>query len=231
LTVTGLANQQTVLIEEFRDANGNGAIDAGEPLLLSFKVSDGQVALFAPPPGRGSPGDDDNATNGQVRKVLTLSILPESVRAVGSYVFKVSALDGSFVPVVQPFVILPGAYPQAVEGRVLDGGTPVASAMVALLAVSGDDAALVTAIWTDGTGHFSLPAPPDDYLVLALKPGYVGSVGAGPMVSLASGLSRTQDVVLLPASSSISGRVTDALTSNGIPGLNCSWIHRMASWP
>src|ERR1041385_657041 len=188
LAIDGIANQQSVLIEEFRDANGNGSIDPGEDLLLSLKVADGEAAPFPPSPGQGSAGDDDNATNGQVRKVLTLSILPESVRAVGSYVFKVSALDGSFPPLTQPLVILAGGYPQAVEGRVLAGGAPVASAMVALLAASGDNAELVAAAGSDGAGHFSLKAPPNDYLLLALKPGYVGNVGDGPMISLAAGI-------------------------------------------
>jgi hypothetical protein len=219
LSIGGIANQQPVLIEEYRDANGNGAIDPGDDLLLSIKVSDGEVSPFTPAPGEGTAGDDDGATNGQVRKVLTLSILPESVRAVGSYVFKVSALNGSFPPLTQPLVILAGAYPQAVDGRVLAGGVPVPSAMVALLAVSGHDSEMVTAAVADAAGHFSLKAPPNDYQLLALKPGYVGSVGNGPTVSLGAGVNSTQDVVLLPAGSSISGRVTDAITSNGIPGL------------
>ncbi len=219
LSVGGLASQQRVLFEEFRDANGNGVVDPGDDLLLSFTVADGQVPPFVPAPGEGSAGDDDGATNGQVRKVLTLAILPESVRVVGSYVFRVSALDGSFTPLTRAWVILPGAHPQAVTGRVLAGGVPVPSAMVALVAGSEDDNEVVTAGVTDGSGRFSLPAPPNGYVVLALKPGHVTDMGNGPMVLLAPGVNSTQDVALLPASSSIAGRVTDAVTSNGIPGL------------
>src|SRR5262245_36704407 len=58
LSVDGLVTQQPVLIEEFRDANGNGTIDPGENLVLSFTVADGEVAPFIPAPGEGHAGDD-----------------------------------------------------------------------------------------------------------------------------------------------------------------------------
>ena len=36
VSVVGLTNQQSVLIEEFRDTNGNGVVDPGEELLLKL---------------------------------------------------------------------------------------------------------------------------------------------------------------------------------------------------
>src|SRR5438552_16284414 len=44
--VTGLTNGETVLIERFLDANSNGTNDAGELLVQSFKVTDGQLTAF-----------------------------------------------------------------------------------------------------------------------------------------------------------------------------------------
>ena len=219
LSVGGLVNQQPIRIELFRDANGNGSIDPGDDLVLSFKAADGELPPFPASSVMGSAGDDDGATNGQVRKSLTLAILPEIARVVGSYVFRVSAVDSSFASMTQPFVIGAGAYAQAVEGRVLSSGVPVASAVVVMLAVAGMHVEMVTAGISDGAGHFSLKAPPADYQLLAFKLGYVGDVGNAPGISLIAGVNSTQDVTLVTAGSSISGRVVDELTSNGIPGL------------
>src|SRR3954468_1220261 len=103
LDLTGLANRQAVLVEEFYDANGNGALDSGETLILSFQVQDGEVPLFGGVRDPNRPGDEDGATNGQIRAVLTLAQLAERNRGIGSYLFRVSALDNSFAPVVQSF--------------------------------------------------------------------------------------------------------------------------------
>jgi len=46
LQISGLTNGETVLIERFLDANGNGTVDVGELLVQSFKVTDGQVTAF-----------------------------------------------------------------------------------------------------------------------------------------------------------------------------------------
>jgi len=220
LSVGGLVSQQQVRIELFRDANGNGVVDPGDDLVLSFNAADGEVSPIPADSGVGSAGDDDGATNGQVRKVLTLAILPEVVRTIGAYVFKVSAVDSSFAPLTQPFTISAGVYAQAVDGRVLAGGVPVPSAMVALLSMVGDDdVELITAVLSDGAGHFNLKAAPGDYMLLAIKQGYVADMANAPGTSLMSGVNSTQDVMLVSASSSISGRVIDELTSNGIPGL------------
>jgi hypothetical protein len=219
LSVSGLANGQRILVEEFRDINGNGVADPGEDLVLSFKVSDGELPPFAPVPGLANPGDDDASTNAHITKVFTLSVLPETIQAVGGYVFKVSALDGSFAPLTQPFAVLAGTDPQAVVGRVLAGGTPVSAAVVVLLSASGEDSGIVTAGLSDAAGNFSLKAPPNSYLVLALKAGYVADIGNAPAVALAAGIDSTQNVALVAGAASVSGRVTDAITSNGIPAL------------
>lgn len=203
----------------FRDANGDGSVDPGDDLVLSFIAADGELSPFPATSEVGSAGDDDGATNGQVRKTLTLAILPEVARVIGSYVFKVSAVDSSFAPMTQPFTINAGAYAQAVEGRVLAGGVPVPLAMVALLAVVGDDAKLITAGMSDSAGHFNLAAPPADYMLVAFKQGYLADIANASGTSLISGMNSTQDVTIVSAGSSISGRVVDQLTSNGIPGL------------
>src|SRR6185503_14408227 len=66
LQITGLTNGETVLIERFLDVNGNSIVDAGDPLVQSFPVSDGKVTAFGGVRDGNVPGDEDGATNGQI---------------------------------------------------------------------------------------------------------------------------------------------------------------------
>ncbi|HTD86339.1 MAG TPA: hypothetical protein VK850_07150, partial [Candidatus Binatia bacterium] len=89
LNIAGLALQQTILVERYHDANANGHVDAGETLLLSFRVTDGKVETFGGVPDPAIPGDADGATNGQISVSLRLGDLPEGNRLIGNYVFRV----------------------------------------------------------------------------------------------------------------------------------------------
>lgn len=219
LNISGLASQQTVLVERYHDANANGQVDTGELLLLSFRLTDGRVEMFGGVRDEAIPGDDDGATNGQISVSLRLSALPEANRLVGNYVFRVSSLDASFTPLLRPFVVAQSAQAQTVRGLVTANGSPLAGAAVAALVPVGDGENFMGGVFTDASGAFSLNLPVGDYALLAFKQGFVASFDSMPQISLASGSSVTQDVVLASATRTISGRVIDSVTSNGIAGL------------
>src|SRR5437667_604272 len=63
LQITGLTNGETVLIERFLDANTNGLVDSDEPLVQSFKTTDGQVTAFGGIRDSNIPGDEDGVIN------------------------------------------------------------------------------------------------------------------------------------------------------------------------
>src|SRR5256885_16733697 len=90
LNITGVASHQTVLVEEFWDANGNGALETNELLILSFTVRDGEVPLFGGVRDPNRPGDEDGLTNGAVRTVFSLDQLAERNHCIGKYLFPVS---------------------------------------------------------------------------------------------------------------------------------------------
>lgn len=220
LAVGGIASGQIVLIEEFADENANGTVDSGEQLLMSLRVADGELSTFPPSIGGNRPGDDDGATNGAVSKVLTLGALAERLRATGAYLFRVSPIGSGFAPITRPFTMQAASYSQAVTGTVFSGGSAVPFAFVGLLGSgSGNDSELVAGAIADGAGRFVIAAPAGSYNLLALKTGYVVSFESAPMVSLVAGITNAQDVTLLAATRTISGIVFDAVTSNGIGGL------------
>src|SRR3954470_7224413 len=133
LEMTGLANHQAVLVEEFYDANGNGALESGDPLVLSFQVQDGEVPLFGGVRDPNRPGDEDSATNGLIKVNLVFGSLPERNRAIGNYLFRISSTNNAFSAVTQPFVVSQASFAQSVSGKVLNGATPLSSAFVGLL--------------------------------------------------------------------------------------------------
>src|SRR3954464_12151090 len=185
LNLAGLANHQTVLVEEFSDLNGNGSLDAGETLILSFQVQDGEVPLFGGVRDPNRPGDEDGATNGLIKVNLAFGSLPERNRATGNYLFRISATNNAFSPVTRPFVVAQASFAQSVSGKVLDGATPISSAFVGLLVSTGNDGDFLAGAATDAAGNFSVNVPPGDYMLIALKPGYVCNFATAPMVTLA----------------------------------------------
>ena len=46
LQIGGLASGETVLVEKFRDNNGNGIIDGADTEVQQFRVTDGQASVF-----------------------------------------------------------------------------------------------------------------------------------------------------------------------------------------
>ena len=70
LQIGGLTNGETVLIERFIDLNANGTVDSSEPLVQSFRLTDGQVTSIAGVRNANIPGDNDLATNNQITATL-----------------------------------------------------------------------------------------------------------------------------------------------------------------
>src|SRR5687767_1563177 len=128
LTISSLAPGETARVERYVDGNGNGVVDSGETLVLSFLVTDGQVAMFGGERNVNIPGDEDGAANGQITVWLRQGALPEFNRAAGSYLFKVSSPTANFTAVVQPFAVTPGSFGQWARGTLTADGSPVAGA-------------------------------------------------------------------------------------------------------
>ncbi len=219
LQITGLTNGETVLLERFIDANSNAAVDSGELLVQSFKVTDGQVTKFGGIRNTNIPGDEDSATNGQITTFFTFANWPEFSRGAGNHLFRVSSPTGRFSAVTNLLAVTQAAYPQRVTGQVTSGGSPVTNALVALLVTVGTDVRFVLGALADTTGNFSLNAPPGDYLLLAAKSGLVSDFSTAPMITLNSSKVVTQSLTLTAPTRTISGQVSDASTTAGIPGV------------
>ena len=135
--ITGLAVGQLVAIQKWADVNGNGVIDANEPMLQGYRVTDGRVPRIAGVRSLNQPGDEDGATNGQI--TVELMYPGEDLtldHIAGHYLYKIA--DPSVTPgiplVTNSFTVVPKAYPQGVTGTVVtaDTGWPLTNAIVVL---------------------------------------------------------------------------------------------------
>ena len=88
IQVTGLTNGETVLVQKFLDANGNGSIDTGETLWQQGKLTDAKAAVFhdglTAVTNLNIPGDLDS-TPGQITAVVNLSGSGFEQTIVGKY--------------------------------------------------------------------------------------------------------------------------------------------------
>jgi len=154
LTVTGLTVGKTVLVERFVDFNGNGVVDAEDKLTLSFKVTDGQVALIGGVRNTNVPGDDDGASDGAIRIDLPFpNVDGVFTTAAAKFIFRVSDPQNSFTSVTAVFQVTQKVQSQGVSGQITaaSGGAPVSSAFVILSPPSGSPLA---ATLTDANGNY-----------------------------------------------------------------------------
>lgn len=217
VNVTGLANGQSVRVETFLDFDGNGDVDSGDLMVQSFTVTDGQALSVAGERNSNVPGDEDGSGNGRIRAVLTYRALAEASRVAAKYVYRASAATGNFTAVTAAFTATQPVYPQKVTGKVTSGGSPVPSAFVVLIDPAADGPTGI--VLSDASGKFTVMAEAGDYALGVLKSGFVFDFNDAPQVSIGAGQSVTQNVSLLAANRTISGRLTDEDTGAGLPGV------------
>lgn len=218
LTITGLANGQTVVVEKFVDANGNDAADNSDLLVQSFRATDGQVTGIGGVRNSNVPGDDDGAADGQIHTALSFR-LHEVDRGVGKFIYRVSPVASGFAPVAALFTVTQPSYPQKITGRVLSGSAGVAYAFVASLSID-EPHEIVAATLTDGSGNFTLNTASGLYLLAAFKSGFLFDFQNPTVVFVNAGATVTQNVSLTAAiGRTISGRVIDASSGAGIAGV------------
>src|SRR6266540_5542182 len=209
---------RTVIVERYADFDNDGVADASEPIVESFRVTDGQAPTIGGVRNLNAPGDEDGAVNGQIRAEL-FSPGPDGTlaRIAGNFVIKVSdATPGGFAPVTQRFTIRQKTRPQGVTGKVTAASTglPLANTFVVLLIPDGPGG---VGAFTDINGDFTIHSVTGDYVIAALRPGYVVDPAA-TMLTINSNQFTTKNVALSNGTFTVSGRVVDAESGEGVPG-------------
>ncbi len=214
LAISNVATGGTVTVQQYADLNGNGIIDSGEPLVLSFKVTDGQVPLINGVRNLNVPGDEDGLTNGQIRVELFVPSVDVALAAAVKSIFKVTdPVNGS---AIQPFTVSQKLYPQGVRGQIRAAATgmEVGHAIVALTSQTASGAIVSE---TDTLGNYTFYCLPGTYAVETLVNGFVDDDAIQVTVNCNQFV--TNNLRLAAANFTIAGKVSDSLTGAGIPGI------------
>ncbi len=218
ISITGLTPGATVAVEQYLDANGNGAIDSPkEALVRAFSVTDGRVTSIGGVRDVNVPGDDDGLTNGQIRIELAYPGLSQTLsRIAGNYLIRIYDPASGFSPLTNSLIIKQKLYPQGATGKVTasDTGAPLTNAVVVMVSQNGPGFGTVA----DASGNFTIYGTPGDYFLLAIANGFVNDQGAGG-VTVISNLFASKNITNLPANRTISGKVSDSVSGLGLPGI------------
>jgi putative Ig domain-containing protein/carboxypeptidase family protein len=222
LQVTGLTNGETVVVQKFLDANGNGSVDTGETLCQGFKLTDGHAHVFqdgaTAVTNLSVPGDTD-AIAGQITAALNISQSGFEQIIAGKYLYVVTSPSGNFTPQTNSFTVTNFPYAQAISGNVIANTTNVPNAEVLIFVSTGQDLNPQGGAVADSSGHYQISAPPGDYVLAAFKSNFVANVGVAS-VTLTAGVNLSTNLFLISADRTISGSFVDA--SNlvvGLPGV------------
>jgi hypothetical protein len=215
LNITGLTNTETVTIQRWLDLNGNGSIDAGEPMIDAFKISDGGAMIIGGITNINVPFDS-NPASGAITTTLNCPAALILDTMAGQYVFQMVSPTGRFSPVTATFAVTNAALGQSVSGIVYSNGVPFPNAVVVAKNQLADGGAAAVA---DSSGHYFLTLPPGSYNLIGVIPNCYDDLSSAPSVILTNGMAATNDLFLTNGTVTISGNVYNAGDSNGIGGL------------
>jgi hypothetical protein len=216
LQIGGLTNGEPVVVQEFLDANSNGAVDAGELLVDTFPITDGGVSLIGGQTNLNVPFDS-NATGGAITTTLFFSVPLLVENFVGGHIFRVLSPSAGLTPVDATFIVTNAAFSQSVTGQVFLGASPATNAVV--VALIGPDGGYAGAALADSTGHYSLRLPTNNYTLIASQPDCYFDLSLAPQVALTSGMTATNNLYLTNGTVTISGSVRDATNNSPLGGV------------
>ncbi|MBI3874837.1 MAG: hypothetical protein HY300_02505, partial [Verrucomicrobia bacterium] len=165
VTVTGLTNGETVILERYVDMNNSGTVDAGDLLVSYLTLTDGVGPVIGGVRNVNVPGDDDGAANGTIQTKISFPDTSNFDHFAGNYVIRVSSPSRG-ISDTKTFAITATPFAQTVTGTVSGG----ANCAVALLMTVGQDPTsglpgvlllcqgndnMFTVAYTDTNGNFT----------------------------------------------------------------------------
>lgn len=220
VNITGLTNTEQVTLQRWLDANGNGTVDAGEPMMEAFKIKESGAMVFNGVTNVSAPYDSNSATDAITTKLNFGPPLP-LMDIAGQQIFRVTSPTGRFSPVTATLTVTNAQLPQSVSGTVYSNGVAgLPYAMVVALSLEAGNNTFAGAAMADGTGHYYLTLPAGQYGLLGLYPGYYVDQNLAPSVTLTNGITATNDLYATNSTAPvIAGHIYDAANSNALGGV------------
>jgi hypothetical protein len=218
LNITGLTNTEQVIVQRWLDANDNGLIDPGEPMLEAFKIQDGGAMVIGGITNVSVPYDS-NPTNGAITTTLNFGPPLTLMDIVGQQIFRVVSPTGRFAPVTATLTVTNAPLPQSVSGVVYSNGVAgLPYAVVVALGTPNQKYAGATV--ADGGGNYHLTLPTGQYTLIGVYPGYYVDQNLAPSVTLTNGVNATNNLSATNSTGPvIAGQIYDVANSNTLGGV------------
>lgn len=213
ISISGLTNGETVVLEKILDLKGDGVVDATDPITERAVLTDGFAPVIDRLRNPNIPGDDDSRTNGQITAILQPG--RELDKIAGKFIFRVSSPRKRFLSVTRTVSVTQPVAPSAMAGMVTLNGAPVASAVVCVFSL---DRRFVAGSVASSAGVYSIACDPGDYLIGAWSPTKpcVGTL-SGPL-TLVSGHTNQVGLTVVQTNRTITGVLRDS-PGHGLPGV------------
>jgi len=227
LTVGGLTNGETVVIQKFIDLNTNSVIDGSDWLLQQFQLTDGQAGMvIGGIVNSNVPGDTDS-TAGQITSKINFRSGDFVQNIAGRFLYKLSSPTARFTPITNLFTVTNFPYAQKFTGNVISNNTSttVPNAVVLMFPPprpgnGGPGGSPLAGAVANNSGSYTIPVPEGTYMPVALKSNYLANLATPLVLTLAASQTITTNLTLTNATASISGKVVDAANTNiGLPGI------------
>jgi hypothetical protein len=216
LQIAGLTNGEQVAIQDYLDLNGNGSVDAGEPLICAFKITDGGANVIGGITNLNVPFDSDPSP-GSITATLNFAPPLTMANVVGQQLFLLVSPSNHFPPLTNVFQVTNAAPSPSITGTVFNGSSPVPFGVV--VALQSSSRAYTGAAVADGSGHYALSLSPGTYQLMAAGLNVYCDLSLVPPVTLTNGAVVNANLYVTNGTATISGRVYDSGNSNGVGGL------------
>ena len=216
LNITGLTNFQQVKVQTYLDLNGNGVVDASDPLIDAFNLKESGVTTVGGITNLNIPYDSNSATD-TITATLSFALPLENLACQKIYRI-VGNPAGAFTPVTAVLTVTNATLGQSVSGVVYSNGiTPMPNAVVVALTATNQN--YVAGTVANAAGQYYLTLSPGTYVLLPTYPGYYADQSQLPVVNLTNGLLATNKLYLTNGTASIGGTVYDFGNSNVYGGV------------
>jgi len=230
LQINGLTNGVTsVVVQKYLDVNTNGVIDSGDLLVQQFRLAAGQLNVFTNVNTKNPvtvtnfmPGDTSTVTN-QLTVPLNFQNGDFAQSLVGQYLYKISSPSSpsGFASVTNLFVVTNTMFSAYVTGAVVNAvsETNIPNALVLLCLNQNGFPVVQAGAVANNSGIFSLRAPAGNYFFAAAKSNFVESI-TNEGILLSGKMTTNYPIFLNSATTTVTGRVVNATSSNGLAGIS-----------
>src|SRR5450759_1135185 len=201
LSIGGLTNTETVVVQKLLDLNTNGVIDGTDWLVQQFALQDGTNFVIGGVTNFNVPGDL-NAITGAITATLNFKNGDFVQNIIGKYLYKLSSPVGHFTPLTNQFAVTNFPFAQKITGNVVSNGTSTTLSNAVVILMPGPNSSPVAGAVANNAGSYTIQVPPGTYMLAAFRSNYLANFATAPIITLGGGATITTNLTSTNATAS-----------------------------